>query len=194
MPGVKTANKVEAGAAYNRLLSAFFNQETPMKNLLLVASLAAALFTLPAMAQQGQDGAPAPQGQKQRGPANCSKAADAAQCQARQAAHQKAMAACKGKAGAERMQCMHEQVQNVDCSKARNPAQCESRKQAYAACKTQSGPQFKQCVQENMPPVDCSKAADPARCAQHQKAREACKDKTGPEHRQCLREHLTAKN
>jgi hypothetical protein len=88
---------------------------------------------------------------------------------------------------------MHEQAQNVDCSKARNPQQCESRKQAYAACKEQSGPQFKHCVQEKMPPVDCSKSADAARCEQHQKAREACKDKPASEHRQCLRDNLAAK-
>ena len=173
-----------------------------MKNLLILATLAAALFALPAMAQQGPGtaseaavigGKAASQGQSKRGPVDCSKAKDVEQCTARQGAHQKAREACKGKTGAERRQCMHEQAQNVDCRKARNPEQCASRKQAYAACKEQSGPQFKRCVQEKMPPADCSKSADAARCEQHQKAREACKEKTGPEHRQCLRDNLTPK-
>ena len=173
-----------------------------MKNLLIIASLSAALFALPATAQQGpgtasdaavMGGKAAGQGQSKRSPPDCSKAKDTEQCKARQEAHQKAVNACKEKAGAERKQCMHEQAQNVDCSKARNPQQCESRKQAYAACKEQSGPQFKRCVQEKMPPADCSKSADAARCEQHQKARDACKDKIGTEHRQCLRDNLTAK-
>ena len=85
---------------------------------------------------------------------------------------------------------MHAQAQKTDCSQARNPQQCDLRKQAYAACQDQVGPAFKRCVQEKMPPVDCSKSVDPARCAQHQKARELCKEKSGPEHRQCLRDAL----
>jgi hypothetical protein len=196
-------------AAYNQALpheftdqNHFFTQEISMKNGLTIALLASALFALPASAQQGpgtvseaavMGGKAAGQGQGKRGPVDCSKAKDSKQCKARQEAHQKMMAACKGKAGPERKQCMHEQAQNVDCSKARNPQQCESRKQTYAACKDQSGPQFKRCVQEKMPPADCSKSADAARCEQHQKARDACKDKVGPEHRQCLRDNLAPK-
>ena len=85
---------------------------------------------------------------------------------------------------------MQQQAQQTDCSRARNPQQCEARKQAYAACQERSGPDFKRCVQERMPAVDCGQAADPARCQRHQKAREQCRDKIGPEHRQCLREAL----
>ena len=92
-----------------------------MKNLLIIASLTTALFAFPAMAQQGpgtaaesavMGGKAAGQGQGKRGPADCSKAKDAEQCKARQEAHQKMMAACKGKAGPERKQCMHEQARS----------------------------------------------------------------------------------
>jgi hypothetical protein len=81
-------------------------------------------------------------------------------------------------------------MQNVDCSKANNPQQCEARKQAYGECKGQTGPAFKQCVQQKMPPPDCSKSANPQQCEQHAKVREACKDKVGPEHKACLRNAL----
>jgi hypothetical protein len=87
---------------------------------------------------------------------------------------------------------MQEQAQQTDCSQARNPQQCEARKQAYAACREFSGPQFKGCVQDKMPPFDCSQSIDPARCALHQKAREQCRDKIGPVHRQCLRDALAS--
>ena len=157
-----------------------------MKAFVALTSLVLALASLPAAAQQGGGSGPG----AQRGPRDCSQTADPAACNAHRDAHRKMMDACKGKAGPERQQCMHEQAQNVDCGKARNPQQCEARKQAYGECKDQQGPAFKQCVQQKMPPADCSKAADPQRCERHQKAREACKDKVGPEHRSCLRDIL----
>jgi len=114
-------------------------------------------------------------------------------CKAHQQAHNQAREACKGKAGADRRQCMGEQMQNFDCSKSANPQQCEARKKVYQECKGQTGPAFRQCVQQKMPAADCSLAGDPKRCDLHTKAREACKDKIGPEHMACLREQFNVK-
>jgi hypothetical protein len=161
---------------------------------LIILAIASTLFTLPAIAQPTSSSmAPATPSGAGRGmgrPADCSKAADPAQCEARRAAHEQALAACRDRIGGERRQCMHQHAQQIDCARARVPQQCEARKRAYAACQELGGPDFKRCVQEKMPTVDCSQAADPARCQRHQKARELCRDKLGPEHRQCLRDTL----
>jgi len=182
-----------------------------MKSLIFAVSLSAALIAWPVIAQQGPAGVPgayglaesvaptppAPpsaQGQRaKRGPTDCANARDVEQCKVRQEAHKKMLEACKDKFGAERKQCLHEQAQAIDCTQARNPQQCASRKQASAACQNLKGAQFRQCVQLKMPPVDCSKSPEPVRCEQHQKARLLCQDKAGPEHRQCLRDNLTGK-
>lgn len=167
-----------------------------MKSGIAIIAVVSALFTLPAVAQQGAGAGQAGQGMSPgagggaRQPKDCSKMANPEACTAHQEARKKAMETCKDKAGPDRKQCMRDQMQNVDCSKTNNPQQCEARKQAYGECKGQTGPAFKQCVQQKMPPPDCSKSANPQQCDQHSKAREACKDKVGPEHKTCLREKL----
>lgn len=121
---------------------------------------------------------------------DCNQAADPQACQYMQTQRTQAQETCKGKAGPERQQCMREQAQKVDCSKSRNPEQCEAHKKAVAECKDQTGPAFRQCVQQKTPPVDCSKSANPARCESMQKARAACQDKPQQERRQCMRTQM----
>ena len=100
----------------------------------------------------------------------------------------------------------------VDCSKAQDPAQCESRraemekrrgqmheamKSAYASCKDK--PDRRACMREQM----CAKSPDPAKCQaraqerqqrmsqrmdERQKAHEACTGKRGEELMNCLGE------
>ena len=139
----------------------------------------------PGMAQGG--------GPRARAPRDCNQAPNPAACTAHREARAKAFEACKDSAGPQRRQCMHEQMQNFDCTKSGNPQQCESRKMAYKECQGQAGPAFRQCVQQKMPAADCSKAPNQARCDLHQKAREACKDKLGPDHKACLREQFNVK-
>ena len=137
-----------------------------MKTSLMIASLVAALCSLPAIAQPGPGmggqesgmsgagpGMPSGARQGRRGPVDCSKTRNPEQCKARQ----------------------------------------EERQKTRELCKDKMGPAHKQCMQQNMPPVDCAKAPNPERCATHQQAREACKDKVGPEHRRCLRDKLAPK-
>ena len=76
----------------------------------------------------------------------------------------------------------------VDCSKAKNPAQCEARQHARAACRDKKGPDHRACMADNQPAPNCARAQNPQRCEARQQAREACKGKYGPERRQCLRD------
>ena len=185
------------------------------KIAVVIVSLAAALFAMPAVAQPGMGGGMGPGmpgggGQGMRGAADCSKAPYPEQCRARQAAHQKMLEACRDTTGPQRRACLHEQAQQFDCGQSANPPHCEARKQAYAACSAQAGPQFRRCVQEKLPPADCSRMPGPqcaARqqayaackeqtgedfklCTRQQRAHEQCKDLLGPAHQQCLRDIL----
>ena len=169
--------------------------------MMIGSALLASLICLPAMAQpapqqgMGPGMGPGPGmnpgpgmgpggGQRMgpRAPRDCSKAPNPETCQAHQAFHQQARAACQDKVGPDRRQCMAEQMQSFDCNKAGNPAQCEARKKVYQECKGQAGQAFRQCVQQKMPPVDCATAVDPQRCMQVQAARAACRDKPVPEY------------
>lgn len=175
-------------------------------NLILSAGiLIASLMSLPAFAQPAPVNSDAPvattqknpgigQGNRRaRQPRDCAQASNPANCAAQREARMQARDACKGKNGPERQQCMIDQHQKHDCSKAANPQQCEARKEASKACQGQTGTGFRQCIQEKTPAPDCSKSADPKRCELHQKARSACKEKLGPEHKTCLREQFKTK-
>lgn len=86
---------------------------------------------------------------------DCSQAADPKACEAQRekvrAAHEKARAACEGKQGPERGECMRVQM----CAEAKDPAQCEARvkeaaerrKQAIQACQGKQGDEMKACMQ-----------------------------------------------
>lgn len=171
--------------------------------MMIAGALLASLIGLPASAQSrpGMSGGMNAMGadMAQTGspctgaPCDCKQAPNPAACSAHREARAKAHEACKDSVGPQRKQCMHEQMQNVDCAKAGNPQQCESRKVAYKECQGQTGHTFRRCVQQKMPPVDCSKAPNQARCERHQQARAACKDKLGPEYKACLREQFGVK-
>jgi hypothetical protein len=94
-----------------------------MKFLFLALSLASALITLPASAQQGPAGVPgapglapvvqtppaaAPVKTAKRPPKDCSKAKDVERCIAKQEAKKMARESCKGKTGSEHKKCMHD--------------------------------------------------------------------------------------
>lgn len=89
-----------------------------------------------------------------------------------------------------------EKARGVDCSKAKNVAQCKARQQALKKnvgnCNNMSGTKLKQCLKK-LAQTDCSKTSEPLVCEQHQKAHALCKDKIGQEHRQCLRDNLAPK-
>jgi hypothetical protein len=81
----------------------------------------------------------------------------------------------------------------TNCSKARNPQNCEARQKAMENCHDKTGPARRACVEDAMPPRDCSQAKSPQRCEAQQKAREACKGKEGKERRNCMREQIKKK-
>lgn len=150
-----------------------------MKTLFFVASLAAMLLmAIPASAQLGPAGVPGAPGlaetdpsvKQQADPARpnppplaqetprkatasvCSRAKDVVQCKTRVENRRKALVACKGKRGAERKQCLKEQTAPVDCSKSRDPAQCELHQKVRELCKDTLGREHQQCLRDNLVP------------------------------------------
>jgi len=106
---------------------------------------------------------PPPDAAKGRRMQDCSQAADPKACeehrQKMRAAHEKARAACEGKQGPERGDCMRVQM----CAQAQNPAQCEARakeqaerrRQAMQACQGKQGEEMNACMraQRGKPPA-----------------------------------------
>ena len=102
--------------------------------------------------------APAPEAGKapKMGRFDCSQAKDPKACEERRdkarAAMKKAHAACDGKKGDERRDCMRKEM----CSGAPDPAKCEAsarermdmRARAFAACKDKKGEDLRSCMRE----------------------------------------------
>jgi len=101
--------------------------------LKIFASLAGAALLAASTALFAQQGAPAPDAGKAPRRFDCSQAKDPKACQDRRdkarAAFKKAQAACEGKQGTERRDCMRTQM----CSGAQDPAKCEARAKEIAA-------------------------------------------------------------
>ena len=120
------------------------------------ASLTGAALLAASTALLAQQAAPAPDAGKAPRRFDCSQAKDPKGCEARRekarAAFQKARAACEGKQGTERHDCMRTQM----CSSAQDPAKCEARAkeiaekraQAYAACKDKKGAELRSCMRD----------------------------------------------
>jgi len=119
-------------------------------------SLTGSALLLASTALFAQQSAPAPAAGKGSARFDCSQAKDPTACQDRRekarAAFQKARAACEGKQGAERRDCMRTQM----CSSAKDPANCEARAkeiaakraQAMEACKGKQGDDLRSCMRE----------------------------------------------
>jgi hypothetical protein len=99
----------------------------------LPACLIAGLLSIPFQAQATEKTA-----------IDCGKAKDPQRCQAREAAQ----AACQGKRGAARRQCVEDNMPPPDCSKAPSPARCSAMLAAREACKDKVGPAHRQCMRE----------------------------------------------
>ncbi len=126
-----------------------------MKSLLpiLGALLLGATTALHAQAPSTDPAKPQPRKERRY---DCSKAADPKACEERRAkvkeAVSKARAACEGRQGEERRDCMRQQA----CAQAKDPAKCqanakahaERRQQAREACKGKTGAELKNCLRE----------------------------------------------
>lgn len=136
--------------------------------------------------------------------AGLASAADTPAAQTPQAAPQ-GTAAPAGQPGADTAKHHHGgHRHHFDCSKAKDPAQCEEKRQAMRArvdeakksCEGKQGAEHRSCMRDAI----CAKSADPAKCTEraqartqrHQAAMEACKDKQGDDKRACLREQRRA--
>jgi len=99
---------------------------------------------------------PPPDAAKGKRMYDCNQAADPKACEERRqkmrAAYEKARAACEGKQGPERGECMRVQM----CAQAQDPAKCEARakeqaerrRQAMQACQGKQGEEMKTCMRE----------------------------------------------
>ncbi len=114
------------------------------KTSLLVAGLAAGLFSIGALAQPGSGGGP-----RQATQADCGKAKNPALCEARQ----KAREACKDRKGPDHRACMEDNMPGPNCAKARSPQRCEERQKAREACKGKYGPDRRQCLRGQKKPA-----------------------------------------
>ncbi|HZQ75360.1 MAG TPA: hypothetical protein VFB08_20795 [Burkholderiales bacterium] len=126
----------------------------------MLKTLAAAALFAASTALFAQQSAPAPAQDSGKGEKmhrfDCSKAKDPKACEERREkareAFKKAHQACDGKKGAERRDCMRQQM----CANAKDPAQCEAnaksradaRKQAMEACKGKQGDDLRACLRE----------------------------------------------
>jgi len=145
-----------------------------MKRLFLLAALAATVLGAPpAIAQLGPAGvpgifglaesvtapppAPSAASAAQRPPSQgeCSTSKQPEQCRARQEARKKALAACQGKTGATRNQCLIDQVQSasdhqqsLECKKVSDPARCLQFQKAHKLCSAKIGPEHRQCLRD----------------------------------------------
>lgn len=149
-------NVSQQATGYNELTDYALEMIMNKFTKLAAGALLATLLTLPAFAQQPgaapgagpMAGAPSNQAGPGKGMRDCAQTASPEQCQARQAARQKAAEECKDVKGPERRQCMHSKMPPPDCSKAPNPQRCEAGFKAREACKEKTGPDHRQCMRE----------------------------------------------
>jgi hypothetical protein len=114
-----------------------------MKTLLSLALIAFSSLAF-AQAGPGMGGMAGNSGPQAK---DCAQARDPLRCEARS----KAREACAGKRGAQRRQCVEEQMPPPDCAKAKNTSRCEQRQVAQEACKGKPGKEHRQCMKQQMP-------------------------------------------
>lgn len=126
--------------------------KSPLKScsaLLLAALLAGVAYAQPGpgTANAGPSGNGNPAAVKTM-PRDCTQAPRPELCKERQEARQKAMEACKDKAGPDRRECLRAHRPAVDCAKAPQPQRCEERQKAREACQGKAGPEHRRCMNE----------------------------------------------
>jgi hypothetical protein len=133
-----------------------------------IASILGALLLAATASLQAQGPSSEPGKPRAERRFDCSKAPDPKACEERRAkskaAYAKARAACEGKQGDARRDCMREQA----CAQAKDPAACVARAKEQSKRREQ-------------------------RLETRQKAREACAGKRGEELKSCLREQYPKK-
>jgi len=77
--------------------------------------------------------------------ADCAAARDPARCLALQQAH----AACRGKRGSAKRQCLKEKLPLPDCSRAPDAQRCLAQQQVQTACQRQSGKALRACLKNS---------------------------------------------
>lgn len=78
----------------------------------------------------------------------------------------------------------------ADCSKARDPDQCEARVAARKACQHKQGSSKRQCMDARRIVPECRPANDPVKCSQQERADYICRQKTGKAFKECTRQEV----
>lgn len=81
----------------------------------------------------------------------------------------------------------------ADCSKARDPARCESRIKARQACSDKRGDSKRICMDAYLVAPDCARADNPRQCVARQKAEKACHGQHGKALKSCIQTQLRKK-
>ena len=136
-----------------------------MRFSIFVASMVTALIALPAAAQQGPAGIPGVFGlvesvlptpvpaqtvKAKSSDEDCSKAKNLEQCKVQQDTRKKVLAACKGKTGTARAQCLKQQTRYESCKKSSDPARCLQFEKTYDLCQNKLGQAHRQCLFDNL--------------------------------------------
>ena len=136
-----------------------------MRFNIFIVLMAIAMISLPAAAQQGPAGIPgvfslvesvlpAPEPaqnlKKKSSDGDCSKAKNVEQCKEQQDARKNILAACKGKTGTARTQCLKQQTRYENCKKSADPAGCLRFEKTYDLCQKKLGQALRQCLFDNL--------------------------------------------
>ena len=136
-----------------------------MRFNIFIVLMAIAMISLPAAAQQGPAGIPgvfslvesvlpAPEPaqnlKKKSSDGDCSKAKNVEQCKEQQDARKNILAACKGKTGTARTQCLKQQTRYENCKKSADPAGCLRFEKTYDLCQKKLGQAHRQCLFDNL--------------------------------------------
>lgn len=73
-----------------------------------------------------------------------------------------------------------------DCNKARDPAQCQARKEARIACQHKRGSDKKLCMDARQVTPQCMADKDRVKCSQKERAAYMCRKQEGKKQEQCI--------
>lgn len=123
-------------------------EESPMKTLFFVVSLAAALIATPVIAQQGPAGVPGAPGLAPPPPPAVVAVSPPEQAKASPSTPP---AKCgKTASGQPKKSCKPKKTAAPSCSSSADPTRCEQHRKTHELCKNLPEPDYRQCLRDNL--------------------------------------------